>query len=158
MAAGTESMWRGRGSSWGLAATSRRLGVARAGQERRRGARGGRSERRRGRRRAEEQSESMEDAMARVQRSGPRGRTGCGGGGGGGGSGGGCWVFAGGKAGAAAQKLPAKGEGTNRVAWQRSAVLRGFKDQLFILMIEQIFLKSQQHQTLAVEKRAETVP
>jgi hypothetical protein len=67
VAAGTESMWRGRGSSWGLAATSRRLGVARAGQERRRGARGGRSERRRGRRRAEEQSESMEDAMARVQ-------------------------------------------------------------------------------------------
>jgi hypothetical protein len=67
VAAGTESMRRGRGSSWGLAATSRRLGVARAGQERRRGARGGRSERRRGRRRAEEQSESMEDAMARVQ-------------------------------------------------------------------------------------------
>jgi len=56
----------GRGSSWGRASAKRLLGEARAGQGRMRGTRCGRSARRRGRRRAEEQSESIEDAMPRV--------------------------------------------------------------------------------------------
>ena len=56
----------GRGSRWGRAAAKRRLEEARAGQGRLRGTRCGRSARRRGRRRAEEQSESIEDAMPRV--------------------------------------------------------------------------------------------
>jgi hypothetical protein len=68
--AANESMQRGSGCSGAGPATKRRLAVTSAREGRKRAGGGGRRARRMGSRRAEEQSERMEDAMARVEGAG----------------------------------------------------------------------------------------